>query len=80
MTFDGTWLRVFINGEEDESSAVQASSSVVDYGDQDVLIGASNFIHPWLYRFDGIIDEVRIWDHARIRGGDRRPDELRTVG
>ncbi len=22
----------------------------------------------WVYRFDGIIDEVRIWDHARDEG------------
>ena len=68
MTFDGTWLRVFINGEEDEASPKEANSSVVAYGNQDVLIGAANFALGYLYRFDGIIDEVRIWDHARTEG------------
>ncbi len=66
MTFDGTWLRLFINGQLD--NIVQTDSSVVDYGDEDVFIGAVNFTGGWVYRFDGIIDEVRIWDHARTEG------------
>ena len=66
MTFDGTWLRLFINGQLD--NIVQTDSAVVHYGDEDVLIGAVNFLGGWVYRFDGIIDEVRIWDHARTEG------------
>ena len=65
MTFDGTWLRLFINGVEDPASPVDAGFSDVYYGDEDVLIGAGNFAGSIVRRFDGIIDEVRIWDHAR---------------
>jgi hypothetical protein len=63
MTFDGTWLRIFINGQLD--NIVHANSPVIDYGNEDVFIGAVNFTGGFVYRFDGIIDEVRIWDHAR---------------
>jgi len=65
MTFDGTWLRVFIDGQLDNEAA--ASSANVDYQGQDLatFVGAGNFAPGWLRRFDGIIDEVRIWDHAR---------------
>jgi hypothetical protein len=64
MTFDGTYLRLFINGVEDAASPEITGFDVVDYGDQDVLIGAANFASPYVRRFDGVIDEVRIWDHA----------------
>ena len=63
MTFDGTWLRIFIDGQLDNE--VQTTSGIVDYGPQDILIGAGNFGAPWLRRYDGIVDEVRFWDHAR---------------
>ena len=66
MTFDGTWLRIFIDGQLDNQ--VETGFAVVDYGDQDVLIGAGNFGNGFVRRFDGIIDEVRIWDHARTDG------------
>jgi hypothetical protein len=65
-TFDGTWFRLFINGVEDPASPVDAGFSDVYYGDEDVLIGAGNF--SVARRFDGIVDEVRIWDHARSEG------------
>jgi hypothetical protein len=65
MTFDGTYLRLFINGVEDTASPATTGFDVVDYGDQDVLIGAGNFGNGFVRRFDGIIDEVRIWDHSR---------------
>ena len=65
VTFDGAYLRLFINGVEDGASPVETGFDTVDYGPQDVLIGAGNFSNPYERRFDGIIDEVRIWDHAR---------------
>jgi len=37
----------------------------VYYGDEDVLIGAANFASGYWRRFDGIIDDLRLWDHAR---------------
>lgn len=64
--FDGATLFLYVNGIE--SSMDASSSPVVYYGADDVLIGAGNFGQEYLRRFDGIIDEVRIWDHARSAG------------
>jgi hypothetical protein len=64
MTFDGSWLRLFINGQLDNEAAAVASN--VDYGPEDILLGAANFVDDWVYRFKGIIDEVRFWDHVRL--------------
>lgn len=62
-TFDGDTLRAFVDGVQ----AAQASWNLgsVYYGSDDVLIGAQNFGSGFLRRFDGFIDDVRIWDHAR---------------
>jgi hypothetical protein len=63
MSFDGTWLRVFVNGllEEEELTA----GSTVDYGPEDVLIGAANLGSGYLRLFRGVVDDVRIWNYAR---------------
>jgi hypothetical protein len=63
MSFDGTWLRVFVNGQLDTEEV--ASGSTVDYGPEDVLIGAANFGSGYLRLFRGVVDDVRIWDYAR---------------
>lgn len=63
VTFDGTFLRLFVNCEEEAS--VETPASNVDYGDEDLLIGAANFGAGFERRFQGEIDEVRLWDHAR---------------
>lgn len=63
ITFDGATLRIFLNGMLDNE--VAAADSNVDYGDQDVLIGAANYAGSYHRRFQGIVDEVRLWDHAR---------------
>ncbi len=62
-TFDGDTLRAFVDGVQ----AAQASWNLgsVYYGNDDVLIGAQDFGAGYLRRFDGLIDDVRIWDHAR---------------
>jgi hypothetical protein len=62
-TFDGVWLRLYINGQFD--SEVLANAGNIDYSDDDVLIGAANFAGGFLRAFQGIVDDVRIWDHAR---------------
>jgi hypothetical protein len=62
-TFDGATLALFVDGELDAATATSFSS--VYYGNEDVLIGASNLGAGFLRRFTGEIDEVRIWDHAR---------------
>ncbi len=63
MTFDGTWMRVYVNGILE--STVPSPGGAIAYGPQDVLLGASNFSNGSLRRFDGVIDEVRIWSTVR---------------
>ncbi len=62
-TFDGAMVRVYVDGVERASAPWTLGS--VYYGANDVLIGATNFGSGFLRRFDGVIDDVRIWDHAR---------------
>ena len=61
-TFDGDSTRVFVDGVQRAGGAWTLGT--VAYGAQDVLIGASNFGSGYLRRFDGVIDDVRIWDRA----------------
>lgn len=63
MSFDGTWVRVFVNGQLDTEEPANGSS--IDYGPEDVLIGAANLGSGYLRLFRGIVDDVRIWDYAR---------------
>ncbi|MBL9121919.1 MAG: hypothetical protein JNL80_18580 [Phycisphaerae bacterium] len=63
MTFDGTWMRVYVNGVLE--STVPSPGGAIAYGAEDVLLGASNFSGGKLRRFDGVIDEVRIWSTVR---------------
>jgi hypothetical protein len=63
MTFDGSFMRVYVNGVLE--STVPSPGGPIEYGAQDVLLGASNFSNGSLRRFDGRIDEVRIWSTAR---------------
>ena len=63
MTFDGVSLRLFVNGQLDREELANAGN--VDYGDEDVLIGAANFSGGNYRAYQGIVDDVRIWDHAR---------------
>jgi hypothetical protein len=62
-TFDGDSVRAFVDGVQAAQAGWNLGS--VYYGDDDVLIGAQNFGSGFLRRFDGFIDDVRIWDHAR---------------
>ena len=63
VTFDGATIRIFIDGAPSGQAAWALGS--VYYGADDVLIGADNFALGYLRRFDGFIDDVRIWDYAR---------------
>jgi len=63
MTFDGAALRIFINGVLDAETPI--STSFVDYGSDDVLLGATNHCCGFDRRFDGEIDDVRIWNFAK---------------
>jgi len=63
LTFDGAQLRLFVNGALD--GEVAAANPNIAYGPQDVLFGASNFGAGFTRRFDGTLDEVRLWNFAR---------------
>ncbi len=63
VTFDGATIRIYIDGAWSAEAAWNLGS--VYYGADDVLIGADNFAFGYLRRFDGFIDDVRVWDHAR---------------
>jgi hypothetical protein len=63
VSFDGTTIRLYINGQLDSSMAFGFSG--IDYTANDVLIGACNFGAGYYRRCTALIDDVRIWDHAR---------------
>jgi hypothetical protein len=65
-SFDGTTVRLYVDGVLRAQTAWALGS--VYYGADDVLIGAANFGLGYLRRFDGYIDDVRIWDYARSEG------------
>jgi hypothetical protein len=63
VTFDGSTVRLYVDGALSASGAW--SLGTVYYGADDILIGANNFGVGYFRRFDGYIDDVRVWDHAR---------------
>ncbi|OQY29767.1 MAG: hypothetical protein B6244_02975 [Candidatus Cloacimonetes bacterium 4572_55] len=58
-------VKMYINGEEQEItvSGGTPSGEITDNSEIDLVIGASVSLTSWV--FDGIIDELRIWDHPR---------------
>jgi len=62
-TFDGTTIKLYVNGALDGSMAYGYTG--VYYGTEDVLIGACNFGVGYYRRFAGALDDVRIWNYAR---------------
>jgi hypothetical protein len=66
LTFDGATLRLYLDCAPE--AAIETPASNIDYGDEDLLIGAANFGAGFLRRFQGEIDDVRLWDHARAPG------------
>ena len=63
VTFDGATIKTYIDGQPMGQAPWSLGS--VYYGTDDVLLGADNFDFGYLRRFDGWIDDVRVWDHAR---------------
>jgi hypothetical protein len=58
-------VRVYVDGAL--AAAAPWTLGTVYVGSEDVLIGACNFGVGYLRRLDGVIDDVRIWDHARTQ-------------
>ena len=64
VVYDGVFLKMYINGELD--TQVGTTVAKVDYSrPDDLVIGAANYGYGYLRRFQGLIDEVRLWDHGR---------------
>jgi RHS repeat-associated protein len=57
-TYDGATMRIFHNGQE---VASQAQTGVISNGNNALHIGYSDYSSTY---FDGVIDEVRIYNHA----------------
>jgi hypothetical protein len=62
-TFDGATVRIVVDGVE--TASAPWSLGTVNVGNYDLLIGAENFALGYLRRFDGEIDDVRLWNYAR---------------
>jgi hypothetical protein len=60
-TFDGTTMKVYINGVEVGS---QAASGIVNTGTYDLTIGRAAYTIGGTRYFDGMIDEVRVWSEG----------------
>ena len=65
-TYDGSYIRVFINGVLDPSSPITRTGTPYDNNDN-TFIGAGKQTAPpgYGYNFDGLIDQVRIYNYAR---------------
>ncbi|MEK6700879.1 MAG: LamG-like jellyroll fold domain-containing protein [Planctomycetota bacterium] len=63
-SFDGFFLRLYINGELDASVAAAQPGVYVRTADQ-IVIGAGNYSQTFSRRWQGSIDDVRVWDYAR---------------
>ena len=60
-TYDGTTLRIYINGEEVNTFAYNGT---INNGTYDLHIGRAAFTNGGNRYFDGMIDEVRVWSQA----------------
>jgi hypothetical protein len=65
VTYDGTMLRLFVNGDEVSS---RATSGLILKTPDPLWIGGN---HPYGEFFEGLIDEVRIYDRALSRSAVR---------
>ncbi len=71
-TFDGTTLAVYLDGNleaSDDPGFHPRSDSMQGVG-LGAMITTDDFgsMPSYLGRFDGVIDEARVWDHARTIG------------
>ncbi|MBS0196311.1 MAG: LamG domain-containing protein [Planctomycetes bacterium] len=66
VTFDGVTIRMYLNGQLD-SYAAFGYSGVYYSSMEPVLIGAGNYDNGYLRRWQGMIDDVRVWNHVRTR-------------
>ncbi len=63
MVFDGGFVHLYLNGVLE--SSVDYPHASTDWGDFPFYIGAGNACCGFPRRFDGVLDDLRFWDHAR---------------
>lgn len=61
MTYDGSDLKVFINGSEENSNSF---SGTIASGNRNLIFGCLAFGAPNHFRYDGLLDDVFIYDRA----------------
>jgi fibronectin type 3 domain-containing protein len=71
-TYDGTTLRLYVNGTQNAQLAV---SGTIGTSTSPVRIGGNNV---WGERFTGLIDEVRIYNRA-LAAGEIQNDMIRSI-
>ncbi|MBM3327286.1 MAG: hypothetical protein FJY65_10015, partial [Calditrichaeota bacterium] len=77
-TYDGEFVRVFLNGEQ--VAQLEARGAITGY-DTDLSIGQlGNFPNVALDKYNGIIDEVRVWNISRNAVDIRRSMNVRLSG
>lgn len=86
-TFDGRFMRLYIDGELDRQAEVSSDGlKIWDRADHKLVIGNSSIRSRMRWSdkyFDGLVDEVRIWKRcltpeevAALHGFDARPIEV----
>src|SRR5262249_20954438 len=68
VTYDGSVLRLYLNGVLDAQHNEQGAEPRYDSLQHAALGSAINSLGQPSGWFDGVIDEARIWDHARSAG------------
>ena len=74
FTYDGGHMRLYVNGELVDS---QAQSEGPPWGEGDLVIGCNPNYPP--ERFDGLIDEVRVYNRA-LDAGELAADKATPIG
>jgi hypothetical protein len=60
-TFDGRYLRIFINGTQTGVTDLGTSGNTIGYASDNTYIGEYG---ASLYHFSGLIDDVRVYNRA----------------
>jgi hypothetical protein len=77
-TWDGAWMRIYVDGQEKTSQAVQADA-IHHTPDNDLFIGQYKDDNE-TYPFAGKISDVRLWSAARTAEQVNACKDVRLTG